>query len=182
MTARDGSRAASPRSRVRLVAAVAALVVALDAATKAIAVQMLSERDTVEVLGGAFQLDLYRNFAGPRNTLEGHPVLVSLLALTGVAVFAIVTTRVRSVTAAIAVGLVLGGGIGNLVDRIVRAPGPLRGGVVDWLRPGWASGSMNLADLSIQAAIFLIVLGTAYVWWRGRSRPRGLGSTAPPAS
>lgn len=163
-----------------LVVAVAALVVALDAATKALAVQVLSGRDAVEVLGGAVQLELYRNFAGPRNMLEGHPVLVSLLALAGVAAFALLATRVRTTTTAIAVGLVLGGGIGNLADRIVRAPGPLHGGVIDWLRPGWSSGSMNLADLAIQIALFVFVLGTGYAWWRDRRRLRDIASTACP--
>ena len=137
----------------RLTLAVAATVVVLDAITKALAVQFLTGRGTVTVLGGALRLELYRNFAGPRNTFEGHPVLVSLLAVAAVAAIAVMATRVRTPAGALAVGLLLGGGLGHLVDRLLRAPGPLRGGVVDWLRPGWSSGSMNLADLAITAAI-----------------------------
>ena len=145
----------------RLTLAVAATVVVLDAITKALAVQFLTGRGTVTVLGGALRLELYRNFAGPRNTVEGHPVLVSLLAVAAVAAIAVMATRVRTPAAALAVGLLLGGGLGNLVDRLLRAPGPLRGGVVDWLRPGWSSGSMNLADLAITAAILVILVSAA---------------------
>jgi signal peptidase II len=134
------------------------MVVVLDAITKALAVQFLTGRGTVSVLGGALRLQLYRNFAGPRNTFEGHPVLVSLMAVAAVAAIAVMATRVSTPAGALAVGLLLGGGLGNLLDRLLRAPGPLRGGVVDWLRPGWSSGSMNLADLAITAAILVVVV------------------------
>ena len=156
----------------RLTLAVAATVVVLDAITKALAVQFLTGRGTVSVLGGALRLQLYRNFAGPRNTFEGHPVLVSLLAVAAVAAIAVMATRVRTPAAALAVGLLLGGGLGNLLDRLLRTPGPLRGGVVDWLRPGWSSGSMNLADLAITAAI-LVILVSAVASRRSR-RPIAL--------
>lgn len=145
----------------RLALTTAATVVAVDAATKALAVHFLSSRGSVSVLGGVLQLDLYRNFAGPRNTLPGHTVLISLAAMVAVAAFAVLASRVRTTPFALAVGLALGAGIGNLLDRLLRAPGPLRGGVVDWLRPGWSSGSMNVADLAIQAAIVVLVIAAA---------------------
>ena len=160
------------RSVRRLTLAVAATVVVLDAITKALAVQFLTGRGTVSVLGGALRLQLYRNFAGPRNTFEGHPVLISLMAVAAVAAIAVMAIRVRTPAGALAVGLLLGGGLGNLVDRLLRAPGPLRGGVVDWLRPGWSSGSMNLADLAITAAI-LVILVSAVASRRSR-RPIAL--------
>jgi signal peptidase II len=142
----------------RLALITAAAVVAVDAATKALAVHLLAAGDDVSVLGGALHLDLYRNFAGPRNILPGHTVLISLAALAAVAAFAVFAWRVRTTAFALAVGLALGAGIGNLLDRLLRAPGPLRGGVVDWLRPGWSSGSMNVADLAVQAAIVVLVI------------------------
>lgn len=154
------------RSGRRLIVAVAATVVVLDAITKALAVRFLTGRGTVSVLGGAVRLELYRNYAGPRNTFQGHPVLVSLMALAAVAAIAFMATRVRTPGAALAVGLLLGGGLGNLLDRVLRAPGPLRGGVVDWLRPGWSSGSMNLADVAITAAVVVILVSAARTRWR----------------
>lgn len=157
-------------SRRRLAVRIAAAVVALDAASKALAVHFLADRGPVSLLGGTFHLELYRNFAGPRNTFAGHPVFVSVIALAGVAVIAFATTRVRTRIAAITMGLLLGGGVGNLLDRLLRAPGPFRGGVIDWLRPAWSSGNMNLADLSIAAAVLVLLVGTAAVWWRDAIR------------
>jgi signal peptidase II len=154
----------------RLVLTIAALVVALDALSKALAVHFLTGRHDTSILGGAVHLDLYRNFAGPRNTFRGHPVLVSGMAMVAAAGIAVIGSRVRTRSSAVAVGLLLGAGVGNLLDRLLRSPGPMRGGVVDWLRPGWSSGSMNLADLAIDAAIVVFVIGSALAWWRARSR------------
>ena len=159
------------RSARRLIATTAAAVVALDAVTKALAVHFLTGRGTVTVLGGALRLELYRNFAGPRNAFQGHPVLVSVMAMAGIAAIALLASRVRTTSAAIAVGLLLGGGLGNLLDRLLRAPGPLRGGVIDWLKPAWSSGSMNLADLALTAAVLVVAGSAAGSWWRTRRTP-----------
>ena len=130
----------------------------LDAATKAIASRALAGRGVVDVLGGAFHLELYRNFAGPGNILTGHPVLVSLLGLIAVVLIAFVAWSVTTTSYAVAIGLLLGGGVGNLLDRLLRAPGPLRGGVVDWIKPTLSSGSLNVADLAINAAVLAMLL------------------------
>lgn len=148
--------------------AVAATVVALDAATKALAVHYLSGRGRVEVLGGRFHLELYRNFDGPGNSLAGHTVLISIFTVLAVAVMIFAVTRVRTTTTALALGLLLGGGAGNMLDRLLRAPGPLQGGVVDWLKPTMSGGSMNLADLALNAALVVVVIAAVLAWWRER--------------
>jgi signal peptidase II len=148
---------------------VAAGVVALDAVSKFLAVELLSGKGRVDVLGGLFHLELYRNFAGPGGRFAGHVVLISLFTILAVAVLAFAATRVRTLGSAIAVGLLLGGGIGNGLDRLLRAPGPLHGGVVDWLKPSLDSGSMNVADLAINAAVVVIVIAGLLSWWRERN-------------
>jgi signal peptidase II len=153
----------------RLLAAVVIAVVAVDQVSKALAVHYLSGRGMVNVLGGAFHLQLYRNFAGSGNRLTGHPVLVSVLALLAVVAIGTIAARVRSRPAAVAGGLMLGGGIGNLLDRLLRAPGPLRGGVVDWLKPTVNGGSMNLSDVAITAGVAVIVVAALVGAWRSRS-------------
>jgi signal peptidase II len=168
-----------PPSKRRLIATIAAGVVALDAVTKAIAARALAGRGVVDVFGGAFHLELYRNFAGPGNILRGHPVLVSLLSLVAVALIVLVARSVRTTSYAVAVGLLLGGGVGNLLDRLLRAPGPLRGGVVDWIKPTLSSGSLNVADLAINAAVIAMVLAIALDSYRQRRDRRDRG-TAPP--
>jgi hypothetical protein len=82
--------------RLRLVATIAGIVVALDAVTKAIAAHALAGRGVVNLLGGHFHLELYRNFAGPGNILLGHPVLVSLLSLTAVGLILVAAWSVRT--------------------------------------------------------------------------------------
>jgi signal peptidase II len=160
---------ASARRPRRLLAAIVIAVVTVDQVSKALAVHYLSGRGIVNVLGGAFHLQLYRNFAGSGNRFTGHPVLVSVLALLAVVAIGTIAVRVRSRTAAVAGGLMLGGGIGNLLDRLLRAPGPLRGGVVDWLKPTVNGGSMNLSDVAITAGVAVIVVGALVGAWRSRS-------------
>ncbi len=150
----------------RLALLIAAAVVALDVASKWLAVELLSGKGRVDVLGGLFHLELYRNFAGPGGRFAGHVVLISLFTIVAVAVLAFAATRVRGTGPAIAIGLLLGGGIGNGLDRLLRAPSALHGGVVDWLKPTLGSGSMNVADLAINAAIVVILVSAVITWWR----------------
>jgi signal peptidase II len=158
----------------RVVVTIAGIVVALDAVTKAIAVHALAGRGVVDVLGGAFHLELYRNFAGPGNILRGHPMLVSVISLAAVALIAVAAWWVRTTSFAVVFGLLLGGGVGNVLDRLLRAPGPLRGGVVDWIKPTLSSGSLNIADLSINAAGIALLVALALDWHRQRRARRAL--------
>ncbi|HEX2393464.1 MAG TPA: signal peptidase II [Solirubrobacterales bacterium] len=159
--------------RARLILAIGGAVVLLDAITKAVAVHDLEGRRPVEILGGAIRFDLYRNFAGPNNILPGHTVAISLFAIAAVIVLLGVAHRVSSTAGAVAVGLLLGGAIGNLLDRLLREPGPLRGGVVDWLRLTDRTQSMNLADLAIDGAIAVLLIGALLGWWSGRRSSEG---------
>ena len=134
----------------RLVVTIAGVVVALEAATKAIAAHALAGRGVVDVRGGAFHPELYRNFAGPGQHSAGPPVLVSVLSLIAVVLIAVAAWSVRTTSLAVAFRLLLVGGIGNLLDHLLRAPGPLRAGVVDWIQPTLSSGSLNVADLSMR--------------------------------
>jgi signal peptidase II len=145
-------------------------VVAVDAVTKAIAVRALDGRGVVDLLGGRFHLELYRNFDGPGNILRGQTVLVSLMSMAGVLLLALLAWRARTKVTAVAFGLFLGGGLGNLLDRLTRGPGPLRGGVVDWIKPTLSGGSMNVADLAINAAVVVLVVALVVEWWtQGRA-------------
>jgi signal peptidase II len=76
----------------------------------------------------------------------------------GVIAYILRTARnLHSIGWAIALGLLLGGATGNLLDRIFRAPGPFQGHVVDWIQlPHWPV--FNLADSSIVCAGVLVVL------------------------
>ena len=167
--------------RLRLIAAVAGAVVLLDAITKILATNHLAGRGEVEVLGGVVSLKLYRNFAGPNDILPGHTVLISLFAIVAVIVLVGIAFRVVTTASAVAVGLLLGGAIGNLLDRLLREPGPLRGGVIDWLRLTHRTNSMNIADLAIDAAIVVVLAAALLAWWRGRQAIPARPDRQPPA-
>lgn len=171
-------------SRYRgLAFAVAATVIAADQIAKLLAVRYLSD-GPVHIVGG-LHLQLFRNYAGPGGHWAGHTVLISIftvVAAVGLFVF-IARSRLDRLTA-IGLGLFLGGAIGNGLDRLLRGPGPLRGGVVDWLAPSAHGGSMNLADLALNAAVLLIVAGALLSMRPRRRIEREPGKTLnePPCS
>jgi signal peptidase II len=147
------------RPKVLLLAAVAALIVALDAVSKALVVVNLTEGQPVHLLGDVFEFTLLRNPGAAWNLGTGYTAVFSALAI-GVIVFVMRTARrLRSAGFAVAFGLLLGGAAGNLGDRIFRAPGIFRGNVVDWIGvvPRYYP-VFNIADSAICIAGALFVL------------------------
>jgi signal peptidase II len=143
----------------RLAFGVAAGVVIADQIAKQLATHLLPQEGSVRLIGG-LHLQLYRNFAGPGGHWAGHTVAISIFTVLAAVALAVAVTRVRlDRITAIALGLFLGGALGNGLDRLLRGPGPLRGGVVDWLAPSVHGGSMNLADLALNAAVLLLLAG-----------------------
>jgi signal peptidase II len=150
---------AGSSSHRRLAFGVAAAVVAADQIAKQLATRLLPQDGPVHVFGGV-HLQLFRNFAGPGGHWAGHTVAISVFTVVAAIVLAAVIARSRlDRLTAIALGLFLGGAIGNGLDRLLRGPGPLRGGVVDWLAPSAHGASMNLADLSLNAAVVVLLAG-----------------------
>ncbi|MCO1655912.1 signal peptidase II [Pseudonocardia sp. S2-4] len=141
---------------------IAAAVLAVDVVTKVLAVAELEGREPVELFGGLVHLVLVRNPGAAWSLATGYTWVLSLIAITVVIVLIRVARRLRSTGWAIALGLVLGGALGNLVDRIFRSPGPLRGHVVDMvslLRPdGTFFPVFNAADSAVCCGGVLLVL------------------------
>ncbi|MGH4012684.1 MAG: signal peptidase II [Pseudonocardiaceae bacterium] len=150
------------RRRTGLLIATAGVVLLLDVVSKVVAVATLSGQAPVRVLGGGLYLVLYRNPGAAFSLATGLTWLLSLIALGVVVVIIRLTPRLRSAGWAVGLGLVLGGALGNLVDRMFRAPGPLRGHVVDFLSLLAPDGSVwpvfNLADSAIVCGGVLLVL------------------------
>ncbi len=154
--------AVPPKRRVLLLALVAAFVFAVDLVTKVIAVATLENREPVELFGGLLYLPLIRNTGAAFGLAEGMTVALATVAM-GVVVFIVwIARKLRSAGWAFGLGLVLGGALGNLVDRIFRAPGVMRGGVVDFfsvLDPyGRVFPVFNVADSAICVGGGIIVL------------------------
>jgi signal peptidase II len=147
-------------SRVPLVLTAAATVLVLDVGSKALAVAELTDREPISLLGGLLTLRLVRNPGAAFGMAQGLTILFTLVALAVVVVILRLARRLQSAWWAAALGLVLGGALGNLLDRLLRSPGPGRGHVVDFLElPRWPV--FNLADSAIVVAALLMVALTA---------------------
>jgi signal peptidase II len=140
-----------------LLAIVAALVLAADVTTKLVAVAQLARRARVTVVPHVLWLTVTRNSGAAFSVGTGATWIFTAVAI---AVVIVIVRTARSLTSrgwALSLGLLLGGALGNLSDRIFRAPGPLRGHVVDWIElPHWPI--FNVADASIVVGGVLAVL------------------------
>ncbi|MBB3675601.1 signal peptidase II [Modestobacter versicolor] len=121
------------RSRARLLLGLASAVLALDLGTKLLVVATLSDREPLRLLGGAVYLTEARNTGAAFSFAEGATVVFTLIAVAVVVVIVRSARRLFSTGWAVSLALVLGGAVGNLVDRVFRDPGFLRGGVVDFV-------------------------------------------------
>src|ERR1700753_1822865 len=141
--------------RVGLLLGVAAFVLAADIISKAIVVARMPGHPPIRLLGGFLTITLTRN-GGAAFSIGTSMTIVFTLIAVGVIVYILRTARnLRSVGWAIALGLLLGGAMGNLGDRIFRAPGLFRGEVVDWIQwPHWPI--FNLVDSAIVCAGVLV--------------------------
>jgi signal peptidase II len=153
---RSGPTTPSRRSVRSLFVLVALAAYAVDTGSKAWAVERL-ERGDIEVLGDWFVLHLVRNPGAAFSTGTGYTAVFSCLAIAAVLVIVYLARRLGSAGWAVAFGLLLAGVSGNLTDRLLRGPGPLRGHVIDFfMLPHWPV--FNVADICIDAAAVLILI------------------------
>lgn len=156
----SGTVAARPR-RMRMLVVIAVVVLALDLLTKVLAVALIDPRDPVRIIGDTVTLTLIRNPGAAFSMATGMTWLLTLVAV-GVVIGVIRIGRtLRSPWWALGLGLVLGGALGNLIDRIFRSPGPLQGHVVDFVSVGWWP-VFNVADSSIVCGAVLLVALTLF--------------------
>ena len=183
-TDRPGAATEPGQARIALFAVVAVAALALDVGSKALVVASLETNDSthyhapVRLLGGAIYLDEARNSGAAFSLGTGFTVILTVIALAVVAVILRTARRMRSTGWAVALGLVLGGALGNLVDRIFRAPGFGRGHVVDWISLFGPDGAhwpiFNLADSAIVCgAVLAGVLSVLGIDLDAKARARG---------
>lgn len=172
--------------RVLLFALVADLVLTLDVVSKIVVVAQLPETHApVRILGGALYLQQTRNSGAAFSLGTGFTVILTAVAI-AVVVFIVRTAgRMRSTGWALALGLILGGALGNLSDRLFRDPGVLRGHVVDWISVFGPYDShwpiFNLADSAIVCgAVLAAALAVFGVDIDGRSGRHGSPASRRP--
>ncbi|MER6128170.1 signal peptidase II [Streptomyces sp. NPDC001795] len=148
-----------PRGGRRIVVlfGVAAFAYALDLVSKLMVVAKLEHHPPIRIIGDWLQFNAIRNPGAAFGFGEAFTVIFTVIAAAVIVVIARLARKLYSLPWAIALGLLLGGALGNLTDRIFRSPGVFEGAVVDFIAPkGFAV--FNLADSAIVCGGILIVL------------------------
>ncbi|MEZ3160872.1 signal peptidase II [Microbacterium sp. BWT-B31] len=183
-----------PAAAGAIVAILAILVLAADQFTKYLAIQNLPPGEPVHVIGDFLIFVLTRNPGAAFSLGEGVTwVFTIALAAVAAVVVWLAATRVRSRLWAVALGLLLGGVLGNLGDRLFREPGFAVGHVVDfiltpWMWLGFNPAIYNVADMFIvtmMIAIAVLVLVGVHLDGsrerRGTTIEEAAGAVAPAA-
>lgn len=139
-------------------------MVALDQGVKALVVANLPYGQVVPVLGDALQLLYVRNPGAAFSFAVNMTWVFSIVSTAVVVAIVVYARRIRSMWWAIVLGMLLGGALGNLLDRLFREPGFGRGHVVDFISTPWMMPAIyNIADsficVSMVVFVLLVVLG-----------------------
>lgn len=165
--------------RLLLFGVVGVLALALDIVSKALVVSNVSQTSAPDrVLGGVLYLQQVRNSGAAFSLGTGFTVILTVVALAVVVLIVRVAARLRSAGWAVSLGLILGGALGNLTDRLFRSPGVGRGHVVDWISLFGPDGKywpiFNLADSAIVCgAVLAALLAVIGIEFDGRRSRRG---------
>ena len=159
MAGEPGAGQPARRRRVAVLVGVAAFALAADIISKAVVVAHLRPDQPVHLLGNVFDLWLTRNPGAAFSVGTGETAVFTVIAFGVIVYIARTARKLYSAGWAIALGLLLGGAMGNLGDRIFRAPGLFRGDVVDWIGvvPRYYP-IFNLADSAIVCGGILTVI------------------------
>jgi signal peptidase II len=156
--------APAPARTRRLLAlyGIAAAVLVLDQLIKHLVVSNLAGRPPLDVIGSFVQLRYTTNSGGAFSLLTGAPLFFGVMAIVIIGGIIYASRRAQPLSMQVVLGLILGGALGNLADRLFRGDGLLRGEVVDFVKVGiWPV--FNLADscIVIGGLLLAILLGRA---------------------
>ncbi|MEZ0382044.1 signal peptidase II [Mycobacterium sp. pW045] len=154
--ATEAAPAPAPRRRLGLLLSVAAVVLLVDVITKVLAVRLLTPGQPVSIIGDTVTWTLVRNSGAAFSMATSYTWVLTLIASSVVLGIIWMSRRLVSPWWAVGLGMILGGALGNLVDRFFRAPGHLQGHVVDFLSIGWWP-VFNVADPAVVGGAILLV-------------------------
>ena len=135
----------------------ALLIWSIDFLTKNWALENLTSASR-KVIGTFLQVTLHKNPGAAFNFATGFTIVFTSISIAVLLFIAFYSPRIISKWWSVVAGLVLGGVLGNLTDRIFREPGFLYGHVIDWIElPNWPI--FNVADSAIViAAVIAFIL------------------------
>lgn len=136
---------------------IAAFVVVVDQMTKAWALETLGNRAIV-VIEDFLRFTLVRNPGGAFSSFQNSGTFIAIAAVGVVFIILYMVGGVPRRTDVVALGLILGGAVGNLMDRVVRGEGVLDGEVIDWI-DWWFIPTFNVADAAITIGVVMLLVG-----------------------
>jgi signal peptidase II len=154
----DAEPSLDTRRALALGGGTAAIVIIVDRLTKIWALNALADGEIVPI-EGILHFELAFNTGAAYGLFKGGGSVIAVGALiaSGLIIYALrsVERRFEAVT----LGAIMGGALGNLIDRIARGPGLFDGAVVDWIEtPLWPN--FNIADSAIVVGAALLILAT----------------------
>ncbi|WP_433343946.1 signal peptidase II [Streptomyces sp. CA-253872] len=173
-----GSAGGRGKRRIPLLLAAAAIAYAIDLGSKLLVVARLEHRAPVKLIGSWLELDVIRNSGAAFSMGTAMTLVFTVIAVAVVVVIIRLARKLYSAPWAVALGLLLGGALGNLTDRLLRSPGGLRGAVVDFISVRGFS-VMNLADWAIVCGGVLVVALSFSGRELNGTKGRGAVSSAP---
>ena len=148
--------------RYALAVGVGVLVVIADLVTKRNAAINFSE-SVVELIPGFLSFTFHENPGAAFSLFQNAGAFLGVAAI-GITIFVLIMLRTtRPLLETLALGLILGGAIGNLTDRLFRGAGVLDGRVIDWVNLS-VIPTFNVADAAITSAVGLLLIQA----WRTR--------------
>ncbi|WP_420827177.1 signal peptidase II [Cryobacterium roopkundense] len=168
MTRSPVSRALAPKAPSKqgsralvLLALVAVGIYALDQISKFFVVANMAEGEVVRVLGGVLHWHFVRNPGAAFSLASGSTWIFSIIAAAVVVFIVWFARRIRSRTWGLVFGLLLGGVLGNLTDRLLREPSFGEGHVVDFISTPWMIPAIyNVADMAIVISMVIFMILT----------------------
>ncbi|MDO8391879.1 MAG: signal peptidase II [Actinomycetota bacterium] len=150
----------APLNPWRLMLPIALLVVVTDQLTKDWAIGSLADGGARHVIW-TLQWNLSFNSGMAFSKGQGAGPIIGLLALLVVVLIAVSVRHSNSRTVLVAAGFVMGGALGNLVDRLFRGEGWLHGSVIDFIDFQWFP-IFNVADVGVNVGGILFVLWSLF--------------------
>jgi signal peptidase II len=143
-----------------LLTVVALAVFALDQFAKYLVVSNMEVGQLIPVLGELFQLYFVKNSGAAFSLASGFTWILSIVAVGVIVVIIVFARRIKSIAWALMFGLLLGGALGNVTDRLFREPGFGTGHVIDFLQIWGFPAIFNIADIAIVTGMGLFLLLT----------------------
>ncbi|MFF1902156.1 signal peptidase II [Kitasatospora sp. NPDC058218] len=157
VTAPAEREAPKGRRRIGVLLGVALVAFLIDLGTKLLVVARLENHAAIKVIGDVVTFQVIRNSGAAFGMGQALTIVFTVIAASVIVVIWRIARRLYSLPWAIALGLLLGGALGNLTDRLFRSPSAFRGHVVDFISVQHFA-VFNLADSAIVCGGILVVL------------------------